>query len=77
MTPATATVTFSGGGAPDRVRVFKNVTSWFRDVEFEFDRVDGVTAVTSVQTHAHPNRPATLPNQNLTIPRCSAGPASG
>jgi len=65
--PYTATVTFSGGGSANRVRVFTKVSPWFHDVEFEFDRADGVAAVTSVQTHAHPNRPATLPNQNLTI----------
>lgn len=65
--PYTATVTFSGGGSANRVVVFENKSPWFHKVEFEFDRADGVTAVTSVQTHAHPNRPATLPNWNLSI----------
>lgn len=67
LTPPSATVTFSGGGSANRVRVFTMVSPWFHDVEFEFDRADGVAAVTSVQTYAHPNRPATLPNQTLTI----------
>lgn len=66
-TPLSATVTFSGGGSASRVRVFTWQSPWFHEVEFEFDRADGVEAVTSVQTQDHPNRPATLPNQNLTI----------
>jgi len=36
-------------------------------VEFEFDSVEGTTAVTTVETHAHPNRPASLPQESLSI----------
>ena len=67
LSPYTAIMTFSGVGSTNRVRVLENKSPWFHDVEFEFDSADGTVAVTAVQTHAHPNRPATLPNQNLTI----------
>lgn len=67
LTPPTATVTFSGGGSPDRVRSFKWMSQWFHAVEFEFDRADGVTAVTSLETGAHPNHPSSLPNHRLSI----------
>ena len=30
-------------------------------IEFEFDAAEGMTAVTSIETAAHPNRPAGLP----------------
>ncbi|MCA1991949.1 MAG: hypothetical protein LDL41_07870, partial [Coleofasciculus sp. S288] len=62
-----ATVTFSGGGASNLVRTYKYKSAYFRSVEFEFDSVEGTTAVSAIQTHAHPNRPATLPNENLSI----------
>ena len=39
----------------------------FHPVEFEFDVVEGTTAVTSIETAAHPNRPAGLPAETLTI----------
>ncbi len=67
MSPYVATVTFSGGGSADRISTLQHKSLWFHDVEFEFDSADGTVAVTAVQTHAHPNRPATLPNQNLSI----------
>ena len=69
LTPPSATVTFSGGGAPNRVRSLKSVSPWFHNVEFEFDHVGSVVPVTSMQTHAHPNRPPTLRNEVLTIER--------
>jgi hypothetical protein len=36
-------------------------------VNFEFDFAKGTTPTTSVDTCAHPNRPATLPCENLTL----------
>jgi len=65
-----ATVIFSGGGVPKRVRSFKFASQYFHPVEFEFDRAEnlaGDKAVTSMNTHDHPNRPGTLPAENLTI----------
>ena len=62
-----ATVTFSGGGAVEHTRTFKFKSIYFHPVEFEFDCAEGTTAVTSVQTHDHPNRPDTMPSETLSI----------
>lgn len=62
-----ATVTFSGGGTPQLVCNFKYRSPYFHPVEFEFDSVEGTTAVTAIETHAHPNRPPSLPSENLSI----------
>ncbi len=62
-----ATAVFTGGGAPRRVRAFKYFSASFHDVNFEFDRVEGITATTAIDTDAHPNRPATLPIETLSI----------
>ncbi|HJQ68964.1 MAG TPA: hypothetical protein VKA70_08330 [Blastocatellia bacterium] len=61
-----ATVVFSGG-APPRTRVFKYTSRYFRKVDFEFDFAEGEAALTEIDTGAHPNRPATLPVENLTM----------
>jgi len=62
-----AHVTFSGGGAPVVTQVFNYVSPYFHQVEFEYDCAQGATPVTSVDTGAHPTRPATLPIETLTI----------
>ena len=62
-----ATVTFRGPGRPDRVRTFAFAGSAFHPVELEIDTVEGTTAVTSIDTGAHPNRPASLPVEDLSI----------
>ena len=62
-----ATVTFSGGGASVRVRTYKYASPYFHDAEFEYDCAAGTTAVTWMNTGDHPNRPATLPIEKLTI----------
>lgn len=62
-----AHVTFTGGGVLALVRDYLGASNSFHTVEFEYDTVAGATAVTSVQTHAHPNHPAGLPNETLTI----------
>lgn len=62
-----ATVTFSGGGARPLTRTYAYVSPYFHPVEFEFDRVANATAVTSIKTCAHPNRPAGLPCETLSI----------
>lgn len=61
-----ASAQFTGGGAPTTM-TFRHGSPYFHPVEFEFDCEQGQTATTSVQTHAHPNRPATLPSETLTI----------
>jgi hypothetical protein len=60
-------VTFSGGGLPDRARTFRFRSPYFHKVEFEFDAATSITPETTVDTCAHPNRPATLPCENLSI----------
>ena len=62
-----ATVTFSGGGAPSRVLTYKYKSQSFQSVEFEFDRAEDAIQVTSIVTCAHPNRPAMLACENLSI----------
>ncbi|MGH7676121.1 MAG: hypothetical protein ACREMV_12695, partial [Gemmatimonadales bacterium] len=62
-----AVVAFSGGGAPERALAFTHRTRSFHPVEFEFDSAEGTTAITSIDTHAHPNRPAGLPAETLTV----------
>ena len=58
---------FHGGGTVRRDRRYRFRSNYFHNVEFEYDRETGVTPVTTIDTHAHPNRPATLPAQNLSI----------
>jgi hypothetical protein len=68
VTPATrvAKVTFSGpGGAV--TRTYKYSRAWFRAVEFEYDCQQGQVATTTIQTHAHPNRPPGLPSESLSL----------
>ena len=62
-----ATVTFTGGGAPTRIRTYRWKSASFHPVDLEFDHVQGTTPVTVYNTGAHPNRPATLPAMNLRI----------
>jgi hypothetical protein len=63
----TATVTFSGGALAPRTRTYFYSSRYFHPVEFEFDTVQGTTAVTEIDTAAHPNRPVTLPAETLSI----------
>src|SRR5215212_9955672 len=62
-----AHVTFSGGGGARRRRNFKFKSPYFHPVDFEFDSATGEQATLSVDTCAHPNRPGTLPCENLSI----------
>lgn len=56
---------FSGGG--NLTRNYRYTSRHFRDVDFEFDFAEGVTPLTQINTGDHPNRPATLPVENLKI----------
>ena len=62
-----AVVRLSGGGTAVRTRTLAFTSPYFRQVEFEFECAAGVTATTPIGTHDHPNRPATLPNETLSI----------
>jgi hypothetical protein len=62
-----AKVTFSGPGIAKRTIVFTFASPSFRTVNFEFDWAQGKAATTVYDTGSHPNRPASLPAENLTI----------
>ena len=61
-----AKVTFYGPGGTV-TRAYKWSRAAFRDVEFEFDCQQGQVATTAISTHAHPNRPAGLPAETLSL----------
>jgi hypothetical protein len=70
IAPLIAIATFSGGTAPTVTRQYGFAHSNFREANFEFDRVSDVpaaAAVTDYDTASHPNRPASLPAEMLTI----------
>lgn len=60
-------MTFAGDDLKPAVRELEFATPHFREVEFEFDVVSGVTATTRFDTSAHPNRPATLARETVSI----------
>jgi hypothetical protein len=62
-------IKFTGGGAPKRTVVYKFRSKYFRTVNFEFDFQQGEIADTEIDSCAHPNRPAALPCETLTIPK--------
>lgn len=64
--PTAAIVRFSGAGTPF-TRIYAWTSARFRSVEFEYDTTPDANQVISVQTHDHPNRPAGIRNEELTI----------
>ena len=64
--PTSATVKFSGGGTT-LTRTYQFKSPYFRKVEFECDHAQGVSNATSFNTGSHPNRPASLPVETLTV----------
>lgn len=63
----TAEVIFLIGGETDRTRTFRFQSPYFHSVEFEFDAEEGTTPITTYQTHSHPDKPAFLPDETLSI----------
>lgn len=61
------TITYGGGGGASFSRTYPFKSSSFHPVEFEYDTVEGATAVTAIDTCDHPNRPASLPCEKLRI----------
>lgn len=55
-------------GGPARIRRYHFRSRAYRSVEFEFDCAEGTVPVTSINTHAHPNRPASMSHEILSIP---------
>jgi hypothetical protein len=62
-----AKVVFSGPGLRRRIRLFKFRSPYFHKVELEFDSESPTAPVTQIDTCAHPNHPASLPCETLTI----------
>lgn len=62
------TLTLSGGGIASRTYDLSRESRYFDPVEFEVDRVSNAgTIVTTYDTASHPNRPADLPNETLSL----------
>ena len=62
-------IKFTGGGATKRTVVYKFRSKYFRTVNLEFDFQLGEIADTEINACAHPNRPASLACETLTIPK--------
>jgi hypothetical protein len=62
-----ATVTFTGGGQRPRVKTFAFTSRYFHEVEFEYDSVPNSDPQQSINTCDHPNRPASLPCETLSL----------
>ena len=61
------TVRYSGGGASELVRTYRFQSVYHHPVEFEFDSSRARRRPPRSTPAAHPNRPATLPSETLTI----------
>jgi hypothetical protein len=61
------TIEFTGGSSLRRTRSYRWRSQQFREVEFEYDRTTDANPVTSIDTCAHPNRPASIPCEDLSI----------
>ena len=66
-TDSVAAVTFLGSVPGETTTNYNFISPYFHPVAFEFDVVEGTEAVTSIETHAHPNRPGALMDETLTI----------
>jgi len=65
---ATYTLTLSGAGITPRTYALRFESQYFDPVEFEVDQVANAgTVVTTCATGAHPNRPADLPAETISL----------
>lgn len=58
---------FSGGGAVSFTRGYGFSSPHFRPCELEYGVVEGATCITEIRTHDHPNRPAALADETLSL----------
>ncbi len=64
----TAIVKFTAGaGSQPLVIPYRWVSPYFRQAEFEYDHVAGISPVTEIDPTAHPNHPADLHSEKLSI----------
>jgi len=66
VSPAELVITFLGG-APPVTRQLRFASPFFRTAEIEWDTVEGASRVTHINTGDHPNRPATLRVEPLSM----------
>ncbi|HKE69766.1 MAG TPA: hypothetical protein VKB55_10955 [Nocardioidaceae bacterium] len=64
-----ATVTFSGGGQTSFTRTYAWKAATYHPVEFEYDSTADSHPVTSIGSCDHPNRPASMDCEDLSIER--------
>ena len=62
-----AVVEFSAGGMVDQALTYRFESQYFHKVAFEFDVLEGHEAVTSYDTHSHPDKPPSMPRETLTV----------
>jgi hypothetical protein len=62
-----AEVRFEAPGGLSRVRSFDYKSRYFHKVDFEFDAAEGEASTMVIDTAAHPNHPAGLPAEQLTM----------
>ncbi len=62
-----ALVVFTGPGGKTLTRKYPFETASFRPVQFEFDSTSDSEPITQIGTHDHPNRPASLAAETLSI----------
>ncbi|HEU0286802.1 MAG TPA: hypothetical protein VFR22_07135, partial [Nocardioidaceae bacterium] len=60
-------VTFSGGGQTPFTRMYGWQSATYHPVEFEYDSTADAHAVTAIGTCDHPNRPASMACESLSI----------
>jgi len=60
---------FFGGGGTPYSRAFRFASSYYHPVEFEYDHETGVNPDLEINTCAHPNRPASMQCERLSIER--------
>lgn len=67
QTSAGTRVTFSGAGLPDLLRDYTFVSPFFREVQLEYDVEENAELTLDYETDSHPDRPAALPAETLSI----------
>lgn len=65
----TASIQFTDSSTGTQMGPFNAVrtSKFFREVEFDYDREEGAINVISYDTHTHPDRPADLTRETLTL----------
>jgi hypothetical protein len=67
LPPQQATLTLAGPGIRPRTRILQYVSPYFHRAEFEYDWEKGITPSREINTWDHPNHPASIPNERLSI----------